>query len=291
MTTESTQLQSCPRCGSPTADELVSVDAGMRLALKNSGDEEALPAQVCRSCYNEMSGLVSKGAKLRLDQQAREKNKHMLWKSRVNLVKQARQYMNQKAFSEAAVTYEKYIRVLEIAYDLQPGQLTPQIFGKSNRSKEMTVIATAYWDLFRIYDTNPNYRDRMMKAAKQLADFLPFSPVFPDVIKKAQLFQNSAKNPDLVREFLRMVKASNSRCFVVTATFGHPEHQTVEFFRNYRDTVLVNKFWGPTFIRAYYKIGPRLATVIEHNDGLRQASRKCLLLLQKRIGSSSRKTT
>jgi hypothetical protein len=283
MSGESTQLIPCPRCGSPST-EMVNVDAGMRLILKDGA--EALPAQVCKSCYSELTSLVSKGAKLRLEVQAREKNKHMLWKSRVNLVKQARQYMIQKAFSEAAVTYEKYIRVLEIAYDLKPGQLNPNVFGKSNRSKEMTVIATTYWDLFRIYDTNPNYRDyrdRMLKAGSKLAEFLPFSPVFPDVIKKAQAFQSNAKNPDLVREFLRLCKASNSRCFVVTASFNDPEHPTVLAYRAYRDEVLMRSAWGRGLIHIYYRVGPICAEFIHSSELLQSASRVCLSFLQKRL--------
>lgn len=240
----------------------------------------SLPGEVCTACYNELTNLVSKGAKLRLEQQAREKNKHMLWKSRVNLVKQARQYMIQKAFSEAAVTYEKYIRVLEIAYDLKPGELGPAVFGKSAKSKELTVIATTYWDLFRIYDTNPNYRDRMMSAGRKLAAFLPFSPIFPDVVKKAQAFQASAKNPDLVREFLRMVKANSTRCFVVTASFGDTEHPDVLFFRQYRDEVILQKAFGQFFVEAYYFISPPIAALIANSPRLQRLSRRLLLKLR-----------
>lgn len=284
---ETKQLETCPRCGSPSA-ELVGVDTGMRVIIQESGVDGAdnLPAEVCSSCYNNLTSLVSKGARLRIEQQAREKNKHMLWKSRVNLVRQARQYMTQKAYSEAAVTYEKYIRVLEIAYDLKPGQLNPEVFGKSQKSKELTVIANCYWDLFRIYDNSNIYRDRMMKSAEKLAAFLPFSPIFPDVIKKAQLFANTAKNPDIVRSFLKMVKANNPKCFVVTASY-YPEHEMVRFFRHYRDETLLNSTFGKLFVPVYYALAPKAAALICSSAPLKSLSRAALEKLHKYLSKKA----
>jgi hypothetical protein len=256
----------------------MGVDSGMRLVLQESNiaDTKSLPAEVCKSCYTQLTNLVSKGAKLRLEQHAREKNKHMLWKSRVNLIKQARQKMTQKAFSEAAVSYEKYIRVLEIAYDLKPGMLSPSVFGNSSKSKELTVIATTYWDLMRIYDTNPNYRDRMMNAAKKLSEFLPYSPIFPDVIKKAQMFQSSAKNPDIVRSFMKMVKANNPRCFVATAAFGSPDHEYVLYLRHFRDRRLMTSVTGRMFVRLYYRFSPPLARWLLHREWAKAPARVIL---------------
>lgn len=247
-----TNLHNCPKCGSSVA-ELHGVDSGMKLILKQNGVADNLPAKVCSNCYNMLTSSVSQGVKLRLEQQAREKNKQMLWKSRVNLVKHARQMMVQKAYSEAAISYEKYIKVLEISYDLKPGQLTPSVFGATSKSKELTIIATTYWDLLRIYDTNPQYRDRMALAARKLAEFIPFSPIFPDVAKKAQAFVGSAKNPDLVKEFLRLSKAGASRCFIATAAFSYPEHSYVRELRTFRDQCLRRYALGRLFILFYYQ--------------------------------------
>lgn len=266
------EITPCPRCGTPTAD-IVVIDAGMKLALQNIPDAGSLPNQVCRSCYAELTRQVSKGVKLRLEQQAREKNRHMLWKSRVNIVKHARQLMAQKAYSEAAVSYEKYIRVLEISYDLKPGQLTPDVFGKSSRSKELTVVATTYWDLMRIYDTNPNYRERMITAAKKLAHFLPYSPIFPDVIKKAQQFQNTAKNPDVVKQFLRDTKAVSGRCFVASSAFENTDHPTVEELRQFRDRYLLKRDWGLRFIMFYLQKSPHWAAWLDSHPNFKKPVR------------------
>jgi hypothetical protein len=79
--------------------------------------------------------------------------------------------MNDKAFSDAAVAYEKYIKVLEIIFDAKPGELSPEQFKDAARTQELTVVASAYWDLLRIYDTSEKYGDRQAIAAKKLAQF------------------------------------------------------------------------------------------------------------------------
>ena len=256
------QIKTCPRCKS-AATELIDVDTGMRLLLQKSGQVQDLPSQVCSVCYNSLTSQVSHGAKLRLEQKAKEKNRHMVWKSRVNLIKHARQMMQQKAYSEAAVSYEKYLRVLEISYDLKPGALNPTVFGKSSRSKELTVIATTYWDLLRIYDTSPKYRDRMRLTAKKLAEFIPYSPLFTAVIKQAQSFATTAKNPDIVKEFLKLSKARASRCFVASAAFSDPYHPVVVDLRIFRDETLATYRLGRVFIQLYYFFSPPIATAID----------------------------
>jgi hypothetical protein len=55
-----------------------------------------------------------------------------------------------------------------------------------------------------------------------------------------------------------------SSCFVATATYGSPNHETVLLLRSFRDDVLANYRIGRLFISAYWIIGPRLARFINH---------------------------
>ncbi len=277
---ESMEVQTCPNCGSSTS-ELITVESGMRLALAKVMDIETIPGQVCKTCYGQLTGQVSQGAKLRIEQAQRDKNRAMLWKSRVNLIKHARQLMAQRAYPEAAMNYEKYIRVLEISFDKKAGELTPDIFGKSARSKELTVIATAYWDLMRIYDTNPAYRSRMLTAGEKLAQFLPFSPLFPDVIAKAQSYANSAKNPDIVKKFLRDSKAVTGRCLVATSAFEDKDHPTVEALRRFRDQRLMKTSVGLQFVFFYNSHSAGWANWLDRHPRLKSPVRGSLHLIAK----------
>jgi hypothetical protein len=245
------------------------IDAGMRLALQQGGDGQSVPDEVCQTCYESLTSDVSQGLKLRLERDQREKNKMIMWKNRVHLVKNARTLMSQKSYSEAAVQYEKYLRVLEVVYNLQRGELSPKVFNNSARSKEMTVLASVYWDLVRIYDTSPRYGERMSGVAQKLSEFLPFSPLYPDIVKQAENLVRTAKNPTVIRQFLNTTKSQRGPCFVASAAFANTPHAVeLHWMRRYRDEVLRPHKCGRQLIWLYYKLSPPLARVLERHPKL-----------------------
>ncbi|MBX7231762.1 MAG: hypothetical protein K1X29_06725 [Bdellovibrionales bacterium] len=250
--------QGCPRCG-VTNVKMTSVTVGLKLALEGTGQQHQLPNLVCTNCYNELTSYVSQGMKLKLEQEARDKNKLILWKSRTHLIKQARVLMSHRAYAEAAIFYEKYLRVLEIVHNLEKGELSPQVFNNSNRSKELTIVASTYWDLMRIYDTSPRFLDRMVLAAKKLSQFLPLSPIYSDVIKRADIFVKTAHNPQVVHEFLKSSKISRMGCFIATEVFENKDHPTVEILRQFRDQIIILSAPGRHFVLWYYQWGPYIA--------------------------------
>lgn len=288
---ENPRAQTCPRC-KQLADQFFSIDSGMRLALRDAGVNEQFPENVCPTCYDQLTAHVSQGLKLRMERDAREKNKMLMWKNRVHLIKNARGLMTQKAYSEAAVQYEKYLRVLEMVYNLKKGELSPSVFNNSSRSKELTVIASVYWDLVRIYDTSPRYAERMQVAATKLSQFLPFSPIYPDIIKKADSFSRSAKNQAVLRAFLKSTKSRRGPCFVADAAFAEdPFAAELFILRQFRDQRLRPHPWGRKLIWAYYKSAPPLARWIARNERRSATARRLLSWLSTRIGANSLKNT
>lgn len=269
----STEASACPRCGALN-NQFVNVDPGMRLALQSSGENGEIPEKVCSSCFDSLTGQVSQGLKLRMERDVREKNKMMMWKNRVQLIKNARGMMMQKNYSEAAVQYEKYLRVLEVVHNLKKGELSPAIFNKSTRSKELTVVATVYWDLMRIYDTNPRYGDRMMSSAQKCAEFLPFSTVYPDIMKSAEQFARTAKNPNVAKQFLKMTRSQRGPCFVADAAFAeNPNATELVILRQYRDNVLRRTPRGRKCIAFYYRHSPPVARWIRKSQLKSRATR------------------
>ncbi|HMN69357.1 MAG TPA: hypothetical protein PKC28_12520 [Bdellovibrionales bacterium] len=278
--------QTCPRCRTLT-DTLVPVDAGVRLALTNSGETGHIADAVCPSCFEQITGAVSQGLKLRMERDVREKNKMMMWKNRVHLIKNARNLMAQKSYSEAAVQYEKYLRVLEVVYNLKKGELSPAVFNNSSRSKELTVVASVYWDLLRIYDTHPRYADRMSHAGSRLAQFLPFSPIYPDIVKKAEQFARGAKNQAGMREFLKLVKSSRGPCFIADAAFAeNPYAVELHVLRRFRDESLRLSPTGRRLIWAYYRLSPPVARWIGRSQLKSRVARWALTKIARPIKKS-----
>lgn len=263
------------------------IDAGMRLALQEASAGKAIPEEVCATCYESLTSDVSQGLKLRLERDQREKNKMMMWKNRVHLIKNARNLMTQKAYSEAAVQYEKYLRVLEVVYNLQKGELSPKVFNNSARSKEMTVLASVYWDLLRIYDTSPRYGDRMSGAAQKLSEFLPFSPLYPDIVKQAEAMVRTAKNPAVVRHFLKSTKSQRGPCFVASAAFSDsPNAVELYWLRRYRDEVLRKRKSGRRLIWLYYKLSPPLARALARHPRHAGLARRMITKIAFRLKKS-----
>jgi hypothetical protein len=266
----------CPRCGNKV-EELQAIDQVLSDKIKLSGNPETLPAQVCLNCFSQLSGAISNSV-VHTREKAKEHKKLMLWKSRVNLIRRARQLMSDKAYSDAAVQYEKYIKVLELVFEVGSGKLTPEAFKDSARTQELTVVAGVYWDLLRIYDTSESYGDRMRHAGEKLSQFLKFTPVYPDIMRKAEAFSKMAKHPSIVKSFIKTAAETKGRCFIATAAFESPYAEEVIYLQNWRDKVLVHHFAGRLFIKFYYRLSPPLASVLDRSPTLKGAIRSVLRL-------------
>lgn len=263
----------------------------MRVALSEAGVKENLPDQICPTCYETLTANVSQGLKLRMERDNREKNKMLMWKNRVHLIKNARGLMNQQAYSEAAVQYEKYLRVLEMVYGLKKGELSPAVFNNSSRSKELTVIASVYWDLVRIYDTSPRYTDRMALAAAKLAQFLPFSPLYPDIVKKAESFARTAKNPNVLRNLLKNAKSRRGPCFIADAAFaGEPYAPELHLLRRFRDEVMRPHPLGRRLVWLYYRSAPPFARFLRKHPLASRAVRGMIKGIAGRVRPSLKNT-
>lgn len=68
-----------------------------------------------------------------------------------------------------------------------------------------------------------------------------------------------------------------SSCFVVTATMGCETHPTVGVLRQFRDTVLLQTTRGKLLNSYYYRIGPKVAAIIQRSWVLRRLSYVCIV--------------
>lgn len=272
----------CPRCGIQTS-ELHSIPPDILARLSASG-ESNLPGQVCIGCISSFTkaAVTSGSGVLMAEERAREQHRLQLWKSRVSLIRKARHSMSQKNYSDAAVSYEKYLKILDIVFDVKKGEvLKPEQFKESARTTELTVVASVYWDLMRIYDTHERYADRMLTSAKQLAAFIPFTTIYPDIIRKAETFQKTARNPNIVKQFLKMSNKQTPRCFIATSAFESPCAPEVWTLRMFRDLYLRHTPWGRRFIIIYYRFSPFIANFLDKHPKLKPTIRAILRLLIK----------
>lgn len=253
----------------------------MKLRLQQNAKITPVPKTVCDGCYKMMAKLVSMGAALRQEALTKEQNRLMLWRNRVGLIKQAKQNLAQKNFADAAVSFEKYLRVLEIVYELKPGGLTPDLFRGDAKSQELAVITSVYWDLMRVYDSSSNYADRQMKTAEKLAEFVRFTPIYGHIMRKAEIQTRSAKNTEAFKKFMKLSNAKRPRCFIATSAFDSYNDETVVKLCELRDRRLKRTRLGRKFIYAYYRVSPKLAQALDRHSALKPMARLILKLLSK----------
>lgn len=217
-----------------------------------------------------------------------EAYKQQLWNHRVVLIKKGHLLIKNDLFGEAALVYEKYIRILELIYDTKPNGLTPEMLKESARTTELSVLAGIYWDLVRIYDTNDKYLDRQKMAAEKLSRFAVYTPLFNDFMKKAQAFQKQSRHPEVIKNMLAQAGHSKSRCFIATAAFESPLAPEVQRLRQFRDGHLRQSKWGRYFVYYYYKYSPSVACFIDKHEFLKAPIRfilrvviNCVTLINK----------
>lgn len=221
------------------------------------------------------------GSVIREQEKALEAYKQNLWNYRVLLIKKGNLLVKNDLYGEAAVVYEKYLKILELIYDCGSNGLTPEMLKESARTTELSIIAGIYWDLVRIYDTNDAYIERQKKSAEKLAKFAAFTPLFIDLVRKAKVFQKTSRHPDVIKDMVAKMSNVKSRCFIATAAFESPTSPEVQALREFRDVNLRETEWGRQFIFHYYKYSPRVACFIVEHEYLKAPVRFALRIVIK----------
>src|SRR3989344_7039369 len=269
-------MVTCPQC-SLQVSEIFPLPIELRQKVKEVDPHFPLEDQICKSCMNALQRQAFGASGILLAQErAKDLKKKKLWQNRVALVRNGHALMKNQLFSEAAVSYEKYLRLVEVVFNCGPGQLTPEMLKESAKTAELTVITGVYWDLIRIYDASEKYSGRQRIAAKQLAKFVSHTPIYGDLVKKAQVFMKSARRPEIIKSFLVASKAQRPRCFIATSAFETPRADEVIALRQFRDKSLKTTSGGRTLVYFYYKISPKAACFLDQQSWLKPAVRAIL---------------
>ena len=221
------------------------------------------------------------GSRVLAHEKAREQYKQNLWNYRVVLIKKGNLLVKKNLYGEAAVVYEKYLKILEMIYECGPNGLTPEMLKESARTTELAILSGVYWDLVRIYDTSDAFLDRQKKAAEKLARFAAYTPLFLDLMKRAKAFQKTSRHPDVIKNMISKAGNVKSRCFIATAAFESPVAPEVQALREFRDLNLRETPMGRQFIFYYYKYSPRIACFIDEHESLKAPIRFVLRIVIK----------
>jgi hypothetical protein len=268
------EIKKCPNCKSDVP-ELVSIDEARRKEF-TAAFGETTPAAVCANCLLAFERKINSQKDKEQRRATKEANRLSLWRRRVDIMRDARDRFAEKDFAGAVVSYEKYLRVIEMIYDVKPNQLKVSFFNNPARAKELVLITIAYWDLLRIYDQSDRFHKRFQECGEKLIDFLPFTPMYSEMIHKIEEHRKTAKHKEVFNKILKQVKKKKKRCFIATAAFEGTDSRTVELLCIYRDTVLVKSEMGRSATKLYYYLSPPIAEILDHSSALRSLARPLL---------------
>lgn len=265
-------LSGCPLCNASTS-LLHTIDSGMRLRLEKEGQFITHNA-VCTSCFKDLSKKLSNASFLAAEQIIQGNYKKNLWKNRLSLVKQARGHLVLKNHAEAAICYEKYLRVVEFALEKKRSEFRPEHF--KDNPREITLIVGALWALVEIYDLHANYGRKQEECAQKLGELVSYTNMFTSIIKTATYKKRAAKN---VRAYKTLLKAANIKtgnCFIASIAFESRNDPTLVLLRAFRNQVLATNLPGRIFIRLYYRYSPAAANRLQHYKWVKSTLRAVL---------------
>lgn len=270
--TELQAVSGCPLCSASTS-LLHSIDAGMRLRLEKEGHYISHEA-VCTACYKDLCKKLSNASFLAAEQTINANYRKSLWKNRLILVKQARSHLILKNHAEAAICYEKYLRIIEFVFEQKRASFRPEMF--RDKPREVTLIVGALWALVEIYDLHPTYARKQEECAAKLGELVSYTNLFTSVVKIASAKKNAARNPRAYRALLKAANIRTGNCFIASIAFESRNDPTLQLLRAFRNQVLATNTTGKSFIRFYYRWSPALANRLQHHKWVKTTLRKVL---------------
>jgi hypothetical protein len=267
----------CPQCGVNTS-LLHPIEEGMRLRLEKEGTTVAFEA-VCTNCFKTLSKNLSNATLMQAEQIIQTNYKKNLWQNRLSLIRQAHIFIGRKEHSEAAVCFEKYVKILQVVYEKDFNGLNASMFG--DHPKEVTVLCSALWALVEIYDLHGQYKERQEACAGKVGELMPYTNLFANMVKHATIKSRQANNPAAYKKILQKANIKTGNCFIASIAFEDRNDPTLVTLRQFRSHVLIRSAVGKSFVRNYYRYSPALANRLQHFSAIKTVLRHVLPVFAK----------
>lgn len=221
-----------------------------------------------------------------------EREKYLILKhkyeNRITITKFGKEAFNRGDYNTAL---NRFIEYLNIMADIKKVKdfyaLKPSHFDASKNITEMLMISHLFFELARIYDAVPKYKEDSEKCLQQFLAFTtnqPYQVVNSELIRK-HLKKDSLKNAEVFRAAYEQIYIQSKKCYIVTFCYG-VDHPVTKEFQLAKDWLLESDL-GREIVRFYYKHSSVIVPQWENNAGMRLFAklilRPLLVLLSKTI--------
>lgn len=193
-----------------------------------------------------------------------------LYRTRLTHLKRAQAFVKEDRMALAVDSYNKYLGILALYFDITEDRLTPSLFDAEKDMTELLLISHAYWDLAKAYDRSPNLQRDCFRCLEQFMKFsigFKYQHVNAQIIRK---FNNKkqAHNPKAFESAYHKIQISAKRCYVATMCFGFDDEKT-EVLRHFKLAIAKYNL-GLDFIDFYYSLSPALVESLENRPLLKK---------------------
>lgn len=186
-----------------------------------------------------------------------------LYRTRLTHLKRAQAFVKEDRMALAVDSYNKYLGILALYFDITEDRLTPSLFDAEKDMTELLLISHAYWDLAKAYDRSPNLQRDCFICLEQFMKFsigFKYQHVNAQIIRKF-INKKQAHNLKAFEAAYHKIQISAKRCYVATMCFGFNDEKT-EVLRHFKFAIAKYN-WGLDFIDFYYSLSPALVESLE----------------------------
>ncbi len=173
--------------------------------------------------------------------------------TRITVARYGKESLDAGDYANALKKFTEYLSVVaEVKEARDMYSIQVNSFDPKKEITEMLMISHIYFELARLYDAVPKYRDELKKSLEQFVHFSvnqPYQVVNSEMARK-YIKKSVFKNPGDFQFAYNQIYVQSKKCYVVTFCFGD-QHPVTQEYRLLKDWLL-SYSWGQNLVRHYY---------------------------------------
>lgn len=227
------------------------------------------------------------GKSKREERERRLKLQHR-YDNRITVAKFGKEFLDAGDYSSALRRFNEYLFILaEFKEVATPYDLKVSHFNPNKELTEMMMISHIFFEMSRLYDAVPKFKDDAQKCLDVFVHFSinqPYQVVNSEMIRKS-IKRTAYKNPEMFRNSYQQIFIQSKKCYIVTFCYGD-SHPVTQHFRAFKD-YLLDYSWGQFLVQVYYRYSSRAVDEFSQNFYFKTFAqffvKPCLLFLSKVI--------
>ena len=196
------------------------------------------------------------------------------YENRITIARFGKEALDLGDYGNALRKFVDYMNIIaEVKQVKDIYEIQVQHFDSKKEVTEMLMISHIFFEMARIYDAAPRFKDDAQKCLNLFVSFSanqPYQVVNSEMIRK-YLKKSVFKNPEMFRSAHQQIYVQSKKCYVVTFCYGN-EHIITRNCREFKDWLL-DYPTGQEIVRLYYKASSIAVPACERYIWLGQVSR------------------